>query len=29
LSFAGCNSSLKLIRIPASFAVILLPLPGW
>jgi hypothetical protein len=25
LIFAGCNSSLKLIRIPASFAVMLAP----
>src|SRR5208337_3536424 len=28
-SLAGCCSSLKLIRIPASFAVMLLPLSGW
>src|SRR5882762_7669979 len=29
LIFAGCNSSLKLIRIPASFAVMPRPLSGW
>jgi hypothetical protein len=29
LIFAGDNSSLKLIRIPVSFAVMLCPLSGW